>query len=205
VVHDPAPAPRSRRDTPIRVGAVVALAIAIGFVVWLFVRNDDDSNKSATVGPTSTKTTTAAKPAGRTLLTSATPQTLKKLSSASNRPIYWAGARPGTTYELTRTPDGRVYVRYLPKGEKIGSKRANFLIVATYPVPNAYKAVQTAAKEDGAVTLRLPRNGIAVYNRNAETNVYFAYPGTRYQVEVFDPNPRRARQLVTSGKIRPIS
>jgi hypothetical protein len=203
VVHDPAPAPRSRRDTPIRVGAVVALAIAIGFVVWLFVRNDDDSNKSATVGPTPTKTT--AKPAGRTLLTAATPQTLKKLSSASNRPIYWAGARPGTTYELTRTPDGRVYVRYLPKGVKVGSNRANFLIVATYPVPNAYKAGQTAAKEDGAVTLRLPRNGIAVYNRNAETNVYFAYPGTRYQVEVFDPNPRRARQLVTSGKIRPIS
>ena len=204
MVHDPAPARRSGRDTPIRIGAVVALAIAIGFVVWLFVRNDDDSSKTATVGPTPTRTTTA-KPAGRTLLTAATPQTLRKLSAASNRPIYWAGARPGTTYELTRTPDGRVYVRYLPKGVKVGSNRANFLIVATYPVPNAYKAVQTAAKEDGAVILRLPRNGIAVYNRNAGTNVYFAYPGTRFQVEVFDPNPRRARQLVTSGKIRPIS
>jgi hypothetical protein len=205
VVPETAPPAPSRRDTPIRVGAVVALAIAIGFVVWLFVRGGDDSNKSATIGPTTSRTTTKPKPAGRTLLTSATPQTLKTLSAASNRPIYWAGAEPATTYELTRTPDGRIYVRYLPKGVKVGDKRADYLIVATYPVPNAYKAVQTAGKESGAVTLRLPRKGIAVYNRNAETNVYFAYPGTRYQVEVFDPNPRRARRLVTSGKIRPIS
>jgi hypothetical protein len=202
-VRDPAPTASTRRDTPIRIGAVLALAIAIGFVVWLFVRDNDNSSSKKTIGPTAT--TTAAKPAGRKLLTAASVQTLKTLSAASNRPIYWAGARAATTYELTRTPDGRVYVRYLPKGVKIGDTHANYLIVATYPVPNAYKAVQTAAKENGAVTFRLPRKGLAVYNRNAETNVYFAYPGTSYQVEVFDPNPRRARQLVSSGKIRPIS
>jgi hypothetical protein len=205
-VHDPGPGPSARRDTPIRIGAVLALAIAIGFVVWLFVRGDDDSSsKKATVGPTPTTTATTTTTSGRKLLTAASPQTLKTLAAASNRPIYWAGARARTTYELTRTPDGRVYVRYLPKGVKVGDTRANFLIVATYPVPNAYKAVQTAAKEDGAVKIRLPRHGLAVYNRSSETNVYFAYPGTDFQVEVYDPNPRRARRLVSSGKIRPIS
>jgi hypothetical protein len=193
----------ARRDTPIRIGAVVALAVAIGFVVWLFVRGGDESSNK-TVGPTP-RTATTSTTSGRKLLTAASVQTLKTLAAASDRPIYWAGAKAGTTYELTRTPDGRIYIRYLPKGVKVGDTRASYLIVATYPVPNAYKAVQTAAKEDGAVTLRLPRKGLAVYNRSAETNVYFAYPGTSYQVEVFDPNPRRARQLVTSGKIRPIS
>ena len=200
----PRPAP-ARRDTPIRIGAVLALAIAIGFVVWLFVRGGDDSSNKATVGPTPTARTTTSRPTGRKLLTAASVQTLKTLAAASGRPIYWAGAKPRTTYELTRTPDGRIYIRYLPKGVKVGDTHASYLIVATYPVPNAYKAVQTAAKEDGAVKLKLPRKGLAVYNRNAETNVYFAYPGTNYQVEVFDPNPRRARQLVSSGKIRPIS
>ena len=204
-MRDPAPTPTApvRRDTPIRIGAVLALAIAVGFVVWLFVRGNDKSSSKKTIGPTAT--TTAAKPAGRKLLTAASVQTLKTLSAASNRPIYWAGARARTTYELTRTPDGRVYVRYLPKGVKIGDTHANYLIVATYPVPNAYKAVQTAAKENGAVTFRLPRKGLAVYNRNAETNVYFAYPGTSYQVEVFDPDPQVVRRLVRSGKIRPVS
>jgi hypothetical protein len=204
-VTQPAPPTPARRDTPIRIGAVLALAVAVGFVVWLFVRGDgDSSSKKATVGPTRT-TTTRTTTTGRKLLTAASPQTLKTLSAASNRPIYWAGPRARTTYELTRTPDGRIYVRYLPKGAKVGDTRANFLIVATYPVPNAYKAVQTAAKEDGAVKIRLPRHGLAVYNRNSETNVYFAYPGTDFQVEVYDPNPLRARRLVSSGKIRPIS
>jgi hypothetical protein len=52
--------------------------------------------------------------------------------------------------------------------------------------------VKTAAKESGAVTFRIARGGLAGYNRSAATNVYFAYPGSKYQVEVFDPNPARA-------------
>ena len=72
-------------------------------------------------------------------------------------------------------------------------------------MPNAYKAVRTAAKESGAVTFRTKRGGLAVYNQSAATNVYFAFPGSKYQVEVFDPSPGRARQLVRSGTIRPIA
>ena len=32
-------------------------------------------------------------------------------------------------------------------------------------------------------------------------SVYLAYPGSNYEVEVFDPSLARARQLVTSGQI----
>jgi len=108
-------------------------------------------------------------------------------------------------YELTQVTDGRIYIRYLPKGVPIGDRRAAYLIVATYPVQDAYKAVRTAAKESGAVTFHTARGGLAVYNQSAATNVYFAYPGSKFQVEVFDPNPGRARQLVRTGAVRPIA
>ena len=190
------------RQAPIRIGAVVALALAIAFVVWLVVRgNDNSSTTSKTTTPTSGKTT----PAPRETIRAATPQSLRALARAAGHPIYWAGAQPKVKYELTQVTDGRIYIRYLPKDVKIGDRRAAYLIVATYPVPNAYKAVRTAAKESGAVTFHTKRGGLAVYNQSAATNVYLAYPGSKYQVEVFDPNPSRARQLVRSGTVRPIA
>ena len=193
---------RSTRQAPIRIGAVVALAVAIAFVVWLVVRgNDNSSTTSKTTTPTPGKTT----PAPRETIRAATPQSLRALARAAGHPIYWAGAQPQVKYELTQVTDGRIYIRYLPKDVKIGDRRAAYLIVATYPVPNAYKAVRTAAKESGAVTFHTKRGGLAVYNQSAPTNVYLAYPGSKYQVEVFDPNPSRARQLVRSGTVRPIA
>ena len=196
------------RQGPIRIGAVAALAVAVAFVVWLIVRGNDNSSPARTTAATPAAPSAPAKTkptSGRTLLTAATPAKLRALSSRTRHPIYWAGHKPKITYELTRTPDGRIYVRYLPKGIPIGDRRAAYLIVATYPVKDAYKAVRTAAKESGAVTFRIAHGGIAVYNRSAATNVYFAYPGSKYQVEVFDPNPSRARRLVKSGAIRPIA
>jgi hypothetical protein len=192
------------RDRSLRIGAVVALALAIAFVIWLFVRNDSGSKK-ATTGPTpSGHTTTKPQPQAKPLLKAASIQTLKTIAAVLGHPIYWAGARPGITYELTRTTDGRVYIRYLPKGVKIGDRSASYLIVATYPVQNAYRAVQTAAKEKGAETFDVAGGGKAVLNKGAPTNVYLAYPSSSYQIEVFDPKPGRARSLVASGKIRPV-
>ena len=190
------------RQAPIRIGAVVALALAIAFVVWLIVRgNDNSSTTSKTTTPTPGKKT----PKPRETIRAATPQSLRALARASGHPVYWAGPQPKVKYELTQVTDGRIYIRYLPKGVKLGDRRAAYLIVATYPVPNAYKAVRTAAKESGAVTFRTKRGGLAVYNQSAATNVYLAYPGSKYQIEVFDPNPSRARQLVRSGTVRPIA
>jgi hypothetical protein len=186
------------RQAPIRIGAILALALAIAFIVWLVVRGNDSSST-----PNTTKTaTTSTKPVRTFGPVAANLATLRAL--ARRQPLYWAGRKPNVRYELTRTTDGKFFIRYLPKGVRVGAKRS-YLIVATYPVKDAYKAVQTAAKESGAVTFRIARGGLAVYNRSAQTNVYFAYPGSKYQVEVFDPNPARAHQLVRSGAIRPIA
>jgi hypothetical protein len=203
VVADGTTAPRSRQ-APIRIGAVVALAVAIAFVVWLAVRGDDNSSSTATTSTVQSTTPTKTVPRPRETVKAASLASLRALARASGHPIYWAGPQPDVKYELTQVTDGRIYIRYLPKSVPIRTKHL-YPIVATYPVPNAYKAVRTAAKESGAVTFHTQRGGLAVYNQSAPTNVYLAYPGSKYQVEVFDPNPSRARQLVRSGTIRPIA
>ena len=201
MVADGATSAGRSRQAPIRIGAVVALALAIAFVVWLVVRGNDNSSSTA-----KTKTPTPAKtvPKLHETVKAASVPTLRALAHASGHPIYWAGTQPKVKYELTQVTDGRIYIRYLPRGVPLGTKHV-YPIVATYPVPNAYKAVRTAAKESGAVTFHTKRGGLAVYNQSATTNVYLAFPGSKYQVEVFDPNPSRARQLVRSGTIRPIA
>jgi hypothetical protein len=189
----------AQRGSPIRVTAILALAAAVGFVVWLFVRDSDGSSSKPT-----TSAATVTTPVTRPLLTAATPRMLAAIAAGAKHPVYWAGRRRGVKYELTRTSDGKLYVRYLPKGVRIGDRSGEYLLVGTYPVRNAYRAVQTAAKERGARTFRVPGGGLAVVNDSAPKNVYFAYPHGKYQVEVFDPSPRRARKLVSSGAIRPI-
>src|SRR5204862_6587413 len=132
------------------------------FVVWLLVRNN---GSSSTKPPVANPATTAAKgPKTKPLLEAASVPTLKTLAAVLGHPVYWAGARSGTTYELTQTADGRIYIRYLPKGVKVGDRQANYLIVATYPVQNAYRAVQTAAKAKGAETFAVAGGAKAVLN-----------------------------------------
>lgn len=203
MVADGATAGRSTRQAPIRIGAVVALAVAIAFVVWLVVRGNDNSSSTAKTTPTATKPGKTIPPPRETVK-AASVQSLRALARAAGHPIYWAGPQPNVKYELTQVTDGRIFIRYLPKSAPIRTKHP-YPIVATYPVPNAYKAVRTAAKESGAVTFHTKRGALAVYNQSAATNVYFAFPGSKYQVEVFDPSPGRARQLVRSGTIRPIA
>jgi hypothetical protein len=188
-----------KRDRSVRVGAVVAVALAVAFVVWLLVRGSGSGSPKS--GGTTTPTTTSS---STPILQSASVQTLRAVSALVGHPVYWAGPRSRITYELTRTSDDRIYIRYLPKGVKIGDRHADFLIVGTYPVRNAYRAVQTAAKEKGAETFSISGGGKAVLNKSAPKNVYFAYPRSNYQVEVYAPSPGRARSLIISGKIRPV-
>ena len=185
------PAPWARPD--VRIGAVAAVAIAAAFVVWLVVRGGDSRS-----GSNPAPSVTAIAP------TSATPDRLRTLSIEEGRPIYWAGPRSSDTYELTRTTQDQIYVRYLPQGVPVGTKRSRYTIVGTYPVANAYDVLQKLAQKEGETSFRVANGGIAVYDMSRSTNVYLAYPDSDVQIEVFDPSPARARSLVTSGKIVPV-
>jgi hypothetical protein len=181
------------RNSRVRVGAVVAVAVLVALVVWLLVRNNDNGSGSGSVanGP-------AIGPVA------ATPDRLRKLANEEGHDIYWIGPEDNTTYELTRTSAGRIFVRYLPKGVPIGVNRADYTIVGTYPVPNATSVLQGLAEKSGENKLSVPNGGIAVFSNSQPTNVYVAYPGSNLQIEVFDPSAERAQRLVTSGQVEPV-
>ncbi len=182
------------RRPDVRVGAVVAVAIAVAFVVWLLVRGGDSNtaaNPSATNGQ-------ATGPVG------ATTAKLRALSTELGHPIYWAGPLPNRTYELTRTSDNRIFIRYLPRGVPVGIRQAAFTIVGTYPVDTAYKVLQELAKKPHEHNFTAPVGGLAVYSSTQPSNVYLAYPGSNLQIEVYDPSPKRALGLITSGQVAPV-
>jgi ferric-dicitrate binding protein FerR (iron transport regulator) len=182
------------RRPDVRIGAVVAVAIAAAFVIWLLVRGNDSNSPS----PTGTQTVSAIAPVA------ATPERLRELSVDVGRPIYWAGPRSNDTYELTRTSQDRIYIRYLPSNVSVGTSKADYTIVGTYPVANAYDVLKTLAKTTGHSSFSAPDNGFAVYSTSQPTNVYLAYPGSNVQIEVFDPSAERAHALVTSGQVGPV-
>jgi hypothetical protein len=155
--------------------------------VWLLARGNDNST--------------------RTFRTSAQPvsaRELARLPATVGHSVYWAGPKRGFTYELTRTRDDRIYIRYLPAGVAIGSNQPKYLTVGTYPSEEALAAVRGIAKRLGVKAMSLKGGGAAVQDTKHPTSVYLAYPRSGYQVEVYDPSPARALQLVLSGKITPL-
>jgi hypothetical protein len=189
------------RLSSVRIGAVVAIAIAAAFVIWLVVRGNDDDSSSTNTTATTRTTGAQSKPIGPV---AATPAALRALAASSKNPIYWVGPRRGKTYELTRTAGGRVYVRYLPAGAKVGNRSASFTIVGTYPTQNALKVLKELAKQPNERTVPAPSGAVAVYSTSAPTNVYVAFPGDDVQIEVFDPSAAKARRLVTTGRVAPL-
>jgi hypothetical protein len=166
----------------------VALALVVGVVVWLLARGGDDSTPAPVNAPTA-----------------ATAEDLAALPATVGHPVYWAGPRSGFTYELTRTSDDRIYIRYLPEGVPIGSDKPDYLAVGTYPSQNALAVVRGIAKDLLHVkAVRLSGGGAAVQDTKHPTSVYLAYPRSDYQIEVYDPSPARALQLAVSGKILPV-
>ena len=178
--------------------ALVGAAIVAGILI--VSSSGSSSPKSATSNPAATPATATP----TTKVQAASLGTLRSLPGSLGHPVYWNGPQTGTTYELTTTPDGRVYIRYLTGGAKVGSPLPNFLTIGTYVVPNAEAAVAAAAAQPGAVRLPL-KGGVAFYNRARPTSVYFAYSGSDVQIETYDPSAPVARQLVETGAIKPIS
>jgi hypothetical protein len=165
---------------------VVAAALAL-VVIWIFGRGGGGK---------------VSLPAGQGPAAVSQAQ-LKELAAETNHKVYWAGPKPGA-YELTRTTDGRIYVRYLPSAAKVGDRSAKYLTVGTYAGKNPFRSLQRAARRRGAVALKLGNNGLLVFNASTPKSVYFSYPGANYQVEVYDPSPEQARTLVLSGAIKPV-
>jgi hypothetical protein len=165
-------------------GAILLAAVGVG--LWLLLRSDK------------------TKPANQAPATAASIERLNRFASSTGHPIYWAGSQPTFTYELSRTKDGRVYIRYLPPGVKPGDSRPKYLAIGTYPQRHAFATLRATAKKQGAQMIHLAGGGLAFQYKSRPTSVYLAYPGSNYQIEVFDPSPRRALELVVSGQVKAV-
>ena len=110
------------------------------------------------------------------------------------------GRKRGYTYELVRTSKGQVYIRYLPRGVGVGAN-GQYPTVATYPFRGAFDAILKLARQQKATTLKLSNGGRAVIDPSNPKSIHLAYPGADVEIEVFNPSPARARQIVSSGQI----
>src|SRR5829696_3887581 len=181
--------PKTTRLPLLGLAAVVALGIA-AMVVWMLVREDGRAESTTPTPPASVEL--------------ASVEQLQALAESHQTPVFWAGERPGMRYELSQTPSGRIYIRYLPRGVEAGDPQARYLTVGTYPVEDAIAATRRSGETKGAVVRELEGGAVAVYNESAPTSVFVAFRGIARQVEVFDPSPEVARGLVDSGRIIPI-
>jgi hypothetical protein len=174
----------------IRLGAVLAILIAAGLVAWLLLDRNNSSFSLAPVTPIAPQVLTA--------------DGLKSTVSQLGQPVYWAGPKPGYTYELARDRKDDIHVTYLPPGKGLGAK-GTFLVIGTFRFVNALSAVQRAGHNKGSLTVKVPNNGVAVYSPQRPDAYWFATPGSHYQAGVFTPNsPPLARRLVLGGKVVPV-
>ena len=173
------------RSLNLIVTLVVASAVVV--IAFLLLNNDDGSSEPKSTGG----------PAG------ISQQGLVDLANSVDHPVYWAGPRSGSRYELTISDNGNIFVRYLAPNTPVGSREVASLTIGTYPA--AGSNLQKAAQKPGAKTGQTPDGAMVVTNSNSPTSVYLGYPDTDHQVEVYDPSPKEAFGLATSGAIVPIS
>jgi hypothetical protein len=189
-----------RRLPRTRIGAAIAVAAGAGLGAWALVGHGGPASSSPSTVAASPPAAPAAtaKPIGPVALSASG---LRTLSSSVDQPIYWAGPKAGYLYELTRTSEGRVFIRYLPPGAQVGSKRQIYLVVATYPFQNPLQALKNLPGTHVAI----PGGGVAMVDTGHPQSVHLAYPGVDDQVEVYDPSPARSLKLARSGAVRPVS
>lgn len=130
---------------------------------------------------------------------------LSDFAGEQSQPVYWLGERQGTDLEVTETPQGRIYVRYLEDGAEAGDPRAKFSTVGTYPTKDGVAALHAAlANRSGAKLVRTDNGALLLVDPASPQNAHLAYPGDGVQVEVFSPVPGAALRLASAGDVQPV-
>lgn len=184
-----------RPMTPaMRAGAV---AVVVAIIVWVAIgaggRDEGPGARPSVVG--------SAQPAG--VATAISADGLREYARAHPTPVYWAGPKKSSTLEFGAPKRGTTLVRYLPPGRPVGDKVAR-LLIATYELDDPLAAIKRAGLKQGAQTRLLPRGGYAVFDTGEASSVYFAFPNSKVQVQVFHPKAGRALALVLSGEVIPV-
>lgn len=173
-----------KKDSSLRLRLALAALLAVGLILWVALRDNDDDSTSSSNGAEIVSV-----------------DSLRDTAAEQETPIYWAGEQEGTELELSQPKDDRTYVRYLTDGAEAGDPRPDFLTVGTYANSKAIAALRRQGNEPGGVLGEAPGGATVYFSRNQPQSVYLAYPGVNAEIEVYDPDFKRALQLVNSGQI----
>jgi hypothetical protein len=167
----------------------LAVALVAGLLVWVLVIRDGENGIAPQAGEAPALVS---------------EDDLRAIADELDQPIYWAGRIDGTQLELTRTDDDHTYVRYLSEDAEAGTPDPGFLTVGTYRFEDAERALEEVAEREGAMVVEGDAGRAVVTSEETPTSAYFSSPDGRFQVEVYDPDPARAIELASSGRVRPI-
>ncbi len=172
----------------LRIAILVVVAALIGVGLWLAFGNSSKKHHH----PQTKNFTTAIGPIALS------KNQLQNKSNVLGQPIYWAGPKKGYHYEFWRLKNDEVFVRYLPTNVKAGAPGKKYLIIGTYPLSHAYKALKKQAH--GRVE-KGPRGSIVWPLPNDPHSVYIAWPGKSYEIEVYDPKASKAAKIAADGSV----
>jgi hypothetical protein len=165
---------------------ILSVALIAMVVVWL---TRDDNSSSSAGGEAEVVTNTE----------------LSEFAAEQGAPVYWLGERRNESYELTDSPSGRIYIRYLTDGAEAGDERATFVTVATYPADNGVAALRKAAGEqEGAKLGKTDDGAVLLIDPTSPDNAHLAYPGANLQIEVYSPVPGEALRLAARGDVQSV-
>ena|GEM_PF-1285598 len=201
VPTDPATPATSSAQLPVeqrkRLIVVLFLVALIALVAWVLSGNKGGTkadNSAAGAGKAASITLTAipAKIVSKAELVAATKD--------YGFPIYWKGEMVNTDIELTVLTDGKVFVRYLPKGVAAGAPTTYFT-VATYYDPAGFGKVQNLGAKAGAKYVKYSGGAIAASASESDSNVYLAFEGNPALYNIYSPEPANAWKAIDSGTI----
>ena len=192
-----------------RIGAVVAIAIAGGLLGWLLTRGGNDTTAAPTPAPAPTihagQTLSGFPPGIHLGPQVVAPGTLATMQRALHQPVYWLGTHEGTRLELEKLPNGNVFVTYLPPSAKSSGDRTQYLVVGTYPVHDATNGLKAVAKATGGAILDRTDGAIVLISPRHPKSAYVAYPKANFEVEIYGPKgANQARALALSDKLQPV-
>jgi hypothetical protein len=161
--------------------------IAVGLVAMLMIWAAVLVTTGASTPPTPATTVTAG-----------SADELHRLVAPIKHWVFWIGPKEGYKYELDQQADGTVVIRYLPPAGSAG------LEVATYPFLGASLVIHALGQQSCCTAVVMPGAGSAESPNDNPNDVRVGFPGVDYQVEVYDPMPGSAKQLVSSGRLTPV-
>lgn len=174
-----------KKNSGLRLRLALAAVLAVGLILWVALRDDGDDDAAS----------------GSNGAEIVSVDSLREAATEQETPIYWAGEQEDAELELSRPDEDRTYVRYLTDGAKAGDPQPDFLTVGTYANAKAVATLRRQGDEPGGVLAEAPGGATVYFSRNQPESVYLAYPGVDVEIEVFDPDFKRALQLVNSGQI----